>query len=345
MKKLRVVLADPDENYLLPFVTKFLDEHEDAIELNVITNIDYYNEFFSHPQELDVLLVGESFYSSTIRRHNISNIYVLTENSNEDSSTVAGEIHLFKYSSIPSIYNRIASSSKMDTSKSKETSVVLFYSATGGSGKTSVALAVSEFIAQNYKRVLYINAEQMNAFYKDFQDKTPIPNNVILRACNDPAEGMATLKRAVKNQSFDYLPPFSLSLSSLNIPFNIYENFIDYIKMTKEYDYIIVDTDSVWNLEKASMVAKANKVLVISNQTNSSVFSTNILLNNMICKENDKFYFICNKYNGNISEASLSEKAQFIISGYIPFVNNLETLGWKELANDINLQNIALLAM
>lgn len=69
---------------------------------------------------------------------------------------------IFKYTSIKEIFNEIAGKSadvlKIDKASKRETQVILFYSASGGVGKTTVAMGVAASLTKNYKRVLYINA-------------------------------------------------------------------------------------------------------------------------------------------------------------------------------------------
>ncbi|MCM1199448.1 MAG: AAA family ATPase, partial [Clostridium sp.] len=42
--------------------------------------------------------------------------------------------------------------------------IILFYSGAGGVGKTTISMGVAAYLAQNYKRVLYINAARLQMF-------------------------------------------------------------------------------------------------------------------------------------------------------------------------------------
>ena len=62
MNKLKIVLADTDENYLAPLERKFIDEFEDNGEIHVITDREYLRKYFSVPQSLDILLIDEAVF-------------------------------------------------------------------------------------------------------------------------------------------------------------------------------------------------------------------------------------------------------------------------------------------
>lgn len=50
MKKPVVVLADTDVKIIAPIEIKFLEEYDDKIDLQVITDKEYFDEYFSSPK-------------------------------------------------------------------------------------------------------------------------------------------------------------------------------------------------------------------------------------------------------------------------------------------------------
>ena len=42
------------------------------IQLEVITDKEYYDSYFSYPRKIDILIVSEDFYDSSVKKHNIS---------------------------------------------------------------------------------------------------------------------------------------------------------------------------------------------------------------------------------------------------------------------------------
>ena len=158
MKKPVVVLADTDIKIITPLELRFLEEYDDKIDLQIITDREYFDEYFSTPKNVDVLVADEALYSSELQKQNISKMFVLTEEVGPDKTSDLIAERIQKYSSIKEIFNRIVSLSSSVFGSSfdpvKNTQVLLFYSAGGGAGKTTLALGVSYCLTQNLKKVL-----------------------------------------------------------------------------------------------------------------------------------------------------------------------------------------------
>lgn len=108
MEKPRIVIADMNLDYIIPLQAKFVSEYFDKIELELITDNRYFETLFSVPQKAEILVISSELYDSvSLRRHNIGNIFVLTEQ-NEDGQTAELNVNrLFKYTSIKEIFNEV----------------------------------------------------------------------------------------------------------------------------------------------------------------------------------------------------------------------------------------------
>lgn len=351
MGKPVVILADTDEKYLSPLELKFLEELNDTIELELITDEEYFNEHFSHPQNADVLVVSEELYSRDIQKHNIANIFVLTEQVDAEGTDDLIINKLFKYTSIKEIYNQIISTSSgiidSEIQKTKETLVVLVYSASGGVGKTTTALGISACLAQSYKKVLYINAERINSFQHNLNNSTPMPASIYPELKNANVDLFNRIRHVIRNEKFDYLPPFSAAISSLNIDYSIYGEIVKSAKLTKEYDVILVDTDSVFDSEKAALITQANKVVMVVEQSKNSVHAMNMLLKNMSCNDNEKYYFVCNNFDAEKNNALVDSvnKPNFIVNEYIEHIENMDEVTITNLATKSDIQKVSFLVI
>lgn len=347
MKKPVVILADTDERYLSPLEMKFLTELEDTIELELITEEEFYNVYFSKPQDIDILVVSEELYSSEIQRQNIDNIFVLTEQPDNGGTEDLAITRIYKYTSIKEIYNQIIATSsgiiKTQAEQTKETEVVLVYSASGGVGKTTLAVGLSECLAENYKRVLYINAERTNNFTWFLNNRTDIASTAYAELSEDTPDIFNRLRYAIRNEKFDYMPPFSGAISTHNINYKIYEKIVESAKQSKEYDVIVVDTDSVFDDDKAMLITKADKVLMVFEQSKQSVWIMNRLMRSINCNDADKYCFLCNKFDENKPNALLDneEKPKFITNEYIKKIKDIENMNLQELSKTAEIQKVA----
>jgi len=329
MSKPVVIIADIDKEYLAPLELKVIEELGDKVDLEVISDPDYFESYFSDPRKAELLIVGESLYSSEIQKHNLGNIFVLTEKATSGETGDPNVSKIFKYASLKEIFSEImfASSSALlgDSAVDRKTQVVICYSAVGGAGKTTMALGVSAGLTQAYKRVLYIDAEHIQNFHYYLADKSYASDKVYheLNSKNDQIYN--NIRSHIRHEKFDYLPPFRASLSALNVEYAVFFNLIKDVKASKDYDFIVVDVDSVFNGEKASLFGLADKVLVLLTQDEYSAFKTDALTNSINCSDTDKYLFVCNKFEVEEKNAlSDDKKSKVTVSEY---VENIEDCG------------------
>lgn len=100
MTKPKVIIADEDVNYIIPLQFKFVSDFFNKIELEIISDRNYFEEFFSRPQNAEILIVSDELYDSSLQRHNIANIFVMMEQFEEGDTGDLNVNRLFKYTSI-----------------------------------------------------------------------------------------------------------------------------------------------------------------------------------------------------------------------------------------------------
>ena len=72
----KVIIADTDINYIAPLQYKFINDYFNNIDLEIITDQQYFNEYFSMPRTAEVLIVSEEMYEASLKRHDIKNILI-----------------------------------------------------------------------------------------------------------------------------------------------------------------------------------------------------------------------------------------------------------------------------
>lgn len=349
MKKPIIVLADTDENYLAPLEEKFIDETGDHIDLEIITDPLFFNEYFSQPQKIDILVISEDLYRTDLHRLNIRYIFLLTEEPDEGGTDDLRCHSIYKYTSTKEIYHRIVSVAaellESEFDKPTETEVVLVYSPLGGVGKTTVALGLSACLAQSHKRVLYINAERLSTFQYRLNNRAELPADLWSELAAGGDDLFNKIAPAVRKEKFDYLPPAGAALSALNMHYSVYEKLIRSAKASGRYDFIIVDTDAVFDSAKASLMLHADKVMMLTDQTARGVFAMNVLLKNVNGSDEEKYIFLCNHYDPEKPNALLGEpfKPDFVINDYIADMKDIDRLSAINLGQKVDIQKLAFL--
>lgn len=349
MSKPTIILADTDENYISSLELKFIDTLDEHINLEIITDEKYFEEYFSTPRTAEIVALSDELYTDALRKHNIANLCVLVE-STESSGTEDLELKtIYKYSSLKEIYNEIIGMSTDPELRggnvSAETQVVMVYSPIGGSGKTSIAIGLSTCLAAN-KRVLYVDAEEINTFSVLLEGAETMSSMFYSEFRPDNNQIYLNMKPQIRTERFSYLPPFKGSLSSIGISIESIIKFIECAKASKDYDYIVVDVDSTYSDDKAMLLSLADRVFMIAMQDRVSAHKMNMLLHNANCTDAEKYIFICNHFVTEAPNYIVSTaKKKYVVSEFINESEGFAELTAEKFGKVSNFQNLALMLL
>lgn len=350
MVKPRVIIADIDANYIVPLQLKFVNDFFDKINLEIITDKEYFNNLFMVPNSAEILIVSEEFYDSSLQRHNIANIFLMTEEHEEGETEELNVVRLFKYTSIKEIFNKIigrcANVLNIESNDKKETQIILVTSASGGVGKTTVAMGLSTTLTKNYRKVLYINASRLQSFQCMLENESPIISSEVYRKLTNPDEQIyEEIKHVIRKEIFSYLPPFKASLISLGLKYSLYEQIAIAAKKSAEYDFIVIDTESTFDYDKTRLLDLADKVIIVTEQTDSTVYATNMLVSNIDGINSDKYIFVCNKFNKDDYNAIISPQniIKFSVDQYIEQFTLKNGISREQLFNEVAIRKISFL--
>lgn len=347
MAKPKIIIADTSIDYLLPLQSKFVEEFYEKIDLEIITDPTFFQEIFSFLHPADILIVSEELYDSSLQRQNIPYVFLLTEEDELEATAPLNVSTIFKYTSTAEVFNRIVGISKdiLKTTaiEKKECQIVTVYSAAGGTGKTTVAMGIAGALTNNFKKTLYINATHLQTFQYLLSNPTPITSSKVYSQLMRSSENIyQNVKEAIRKEVFDYLPPFKTALISLGVDYSIFQTLITSAKKSNEYDYIIVDTDSSFDEDKANILSLSDKVIIITNHTLSAISATNILISNINGINQDKYIFICNNYDN--SDGFVSDiQTNYSIDEYVDKFKY--QMKMEELSKEASMNKLAFLIM
>ncbi len=399
MARPRVIVADTDESYVIPLQKKFAELFADKIDLEIITDKDYFNQLFSLSQHADILLVSDTLYNSGLKKHDIRHLMILSEHYEPGQTDELDICRLFKYTSVREIFNEITGRCKdtlyaeqdagketkiiLITSASggvgcrlfkytsvreifneitgrckdtlyaeqdagKETKIILITSASGGVGKTSVAFGLCRCLERNYKKTLYVNADRLQSFQWMLENGEPIRDASVYAGLSGNLGNVYRIVRhVIRKEGFSYLPPFKAALMSLGIPYRVFALLAEAARKEQEYDYIVIDADSVFDEEKAALMQLADKILIVTKQTEYAVKATNELIQNVNRNNSDKYIFLCNDFKKEEENALLLPTAahRFTVSEYIEHLPAYEMKGSGLPVQTPGLQKAAFLIM
>ncbi len=352
MAKPRIIIADTDVSYVIPLQLMFVEEFFQKVGIEIITDKAYFQQLFAAPQKADILIVSEELYDSSLQRHNIGYLFLMTEQYEDDQTGELNVNRIFKYTSIKEILNEITGKSadvlKISGNTQKETQIILVYSACGGAGKTTTALGISASLTKNYKRVLYINAGRLQSFQHVLDNQSAITDSeVYSRLASVSGNAYNVVKHVIRQELFYYLPPFKAALMSLGLQYSIYEKIALGAKNSADYDYIVIDADTAFDEEKAKLIDIADKVILVTKQNSASVFATNVLVSNINGSRSEKYVFVCNDFDRERDNALISPNMamKFSVSDYIEHLEHYDQLKPADLSKNSSIQRTAFLVI
>lgn len=158
--KIRIVLADTDENYIRHFMETIKKFYFEKVEIISFSKKDAFcTHLESH--ECDAILAEVSFFELCEK---YSNALILSEE--KDVREIKGNRALCKYQKIDVLYKGILdfiAEQKTDityvSATKKESPVIAFTSASGGVGKTTASLVYARQLVQKGYQVLFLSLE------------------------------------------------------------------------------------------------------------------------------------------------------------------------------------------
>lgn len=156
MSKPLIVIADMDTAYLAELENKFLVELGDRAELEIISDPEYFEQFFSNPVTAEIVAVNENLYTNALQRQDIQNLFILSEHQEQGRTEELSVSRVYKYYGIKELYNELTykSQERLEGKESgkRETTIIALYSAIGGTGKTSLSVGLAECLAKKHKK-------------------------------------------------------------------------------------------------------------------------------------------------------------------------------------------------
>lgn len=321
MPKPLVVLADSDAGYLESLEVRLFEDLGDRVELESITQAGYLKKFLEKPHDIEVLVISEDWLELGIDRQNAGSVIVLTEEEDGDRTSGLGSDYLYKYSSIALVYGKLVSTSprlRPDEAGGRAKQL-LFYSPQGGSGKTTCALGVAACLRERYKRVLYVDAENLQTFGALLKSAPDAPAPMIRALQQTTGNVFGNLREFIQSDLFDYLPPVRSSLATCGVDLDVYRRFAAAACESGEYDYVVVDTDSTLDAPKLSFFASAQVVAIPLIDDNQVASKLGRLLTSIDGADRERYRFFWNRYQHHAGRDGSSVPVELdAVVGYEP---------------------------
>lgn len=274
----QLVICDRDERYRQNMQT-YLMKRLKEFEVLTFASLQEAAEY-SRKKAISILLIGEQLYEEGLQEIQALQTFILRE----DGEKVITEYpYLEKYQSmeclIRDILEEYAGNMLSDSpiyQYGKRAKVHTFYSPVCQEQQTKAALALGQLLAQEGKKVLYLNLQAFAGVEEPLETDSVADITDLLYFVGKQ-EGNLKLRLLGMKQTMggvDYLPPAADYLDILRITEAEWMTFLDMLMEIGDYSDIILDLSEICQ-GLYRILERSNQVYSVCGMTERETYSTN----------------------------------------------------------------------
>ena len=277
MVRKKLILADKDEMYLNNLANFFM-EKSPQLDLITFSRQDRLEEYLGRGESADILAVDEAMAEAGIGADTAIAVKLVLSVS---MTPIEGYENVKKYQKSESLLHEILmkyaeKTGTAEVIKGKSTTkIAAFYSPVGGSGKTTLALALATGAARAGQRVFYLNLENVDSVSDILAPTNGNMSDVLLAL---KTKGMrADIKLAASaakemNAGFYYVSGVESISEYEEIGGGEISSLLDTLRGLSEYDLLVLDLDSGFSGKTRDILECADIIFspVISNAVSVS---------------------------------------------------------------------------
>lgn len=309
--KRKLIIADPDIDYAIKLLEQFSLKYLDLLDIHVITDADYFYDYFSRRQEVDILIVAEDFNSVNLRYQQIDKVFWLSENQNVEISSDPAVEYLYKYSSPGSLMSRMSKGlGNARDGSDGQCRLIVVTSANGGTGKTTIATVLAAMQQMIQRKVLYFNVANIQNFSHLLKDPQEIPLASDRKLADQISfSPYSTLSRYFRKDGFDYLPAFNCALSDSELPLSIFEDFVDKARNSADYDVLVADVSNGSPDLQREFLQRADHAVIVADESRAGLNALNKLMPSLTSRKDLEVSVLLNKVSrkGDFMTLNLSD--------------------------------------
>lgn len=259
MEIITILLVTDDFEYAKA-MSACISEEIKAIFFTIISSEDFKN--YEKINEFDLILLDYLI-------DNIEHNYISLAEKKAQIEQFEQKQTLYRYDTAENLSKKLTilycmkTGSKFISPMKKTGKIILFCSAAGGTGKTSIALALAQELTRFHgKKVLYINYEELESTdrYFKIQEEKTVSNYLYYLETNKDFSGLIDNFTVTDEYGIE---TFSASKGRNQLKLlNIEElcKFINIIQTAAQFDFILIDGDTSLSEETLWLISVCNKI-------------------------------------------------------------------------------------
>lgn len=269
--KIKLAILEKDRSYLTRMVSTFGTKYSDKFEIYSFTDpaVAMAN---LNSAKIDVLLASDSFDINVKDLPNRCGFAYLVDSADIGMLNDQRAICKFQkadliYKQILSVYSEKASSITGFKMNSDESAVIAFCSPAGGVGSSTMAAACAIHFASQGKKTLYLNLEKFGSADLFFSGDGQFDMSDIIFALKSKKANLhlkleSCVKQDPRGVYFYSQPKIALDMLELNL--EEVQRLLNELKVTGDYEYIILDLDFSLAKDALKFYHQAQAVVLVS---------------------------------------------------------------------------------
>lgn len=282
-KKFHLVVIDTDYNFLRTAEADIIRRFAPKVEIQIITEPKYIEEYFAEKREIDVLVIDQNSYGEYLEKHSIRHVLLMAPEIQVGRTFPDNVMVIMKYIQMDEVYRKIdeflteekaaleeaarEESGEDDQPVQRNPKVIAVYSPIGGCGKSLVALALARKLKKLDQNVILVGTDTNQSISVFLPDQKPASTDLVDTLKNPGEDTYWTILQNIERGEISYLRPFDRTLPALDMNTQDWALLINMLVAKQDFDFIILDVGSVLDRETASLLAKAD-TLVLVTETN-----------------------------------------------------------------------------
>ena len=343
---IKIAILDSDINYLERLSGVF--QQYDELSVSVFTKKDTLEQAMEQNTFQIILFHPDISESQMVFGAGVMPI-CLCDDETKNRKLYPHAAVIQKYQRISNIYKEIlkcyaeyADDNGMDFFQEGSAKAIAVYSPIGGSGKTTIALAVARKLHRMNKRVLFLSTEQFNSSSLHF----PVQEEGITRlieVLGGNSNFQLTLKGILKeNESgLFYIEGFSRLVDYEDVSCEEIETVINKIRQCDVCEFMIIDAGSSLDKITKTVLETADKIVLVQRNSEHADIKMKFFDTQVWVKEQkERMYVVKNFAEQNKKGYELPQlQAVGVVHNYGNILSN-DLLSYIEQENGIHIQSL-----
>lgn len=280
--RIKLAILEKDLGYLNRIVSVFSTKYADKFQIYSFSDVEIAMSGL-HSEKIDVLIANDAFEIDLDKLPKRCCFAYFVDSPDIDMFNDQRAICKFQkaeliYKQILSLYSENAANISGLNFSDNTCKIFTFSSPAGGTGTSTFAAAYAIFLAEQKKRVLFLNLDNFGSSDMFFSgeglfDMTDVIFSIKSKKANLSMKLESFIKQDPRGVYFFSDSKFALDMLELTQDEKM--QLISELQNTGSYDYIVIDSDFALDKPHNELYRKSNSVVMITDGTETANLKTN----------------------------------------------------------------------